>query len=429
MAAQEMTSNKTLASDTPQDAFCDADILDDMPRRLPKFACCDSCEGCGACAGGVAAADKSVAQEPKSNATQKARAKAKAKAESSPKRPKPKKGSAAWKRQRGQRVHTAVRFVVQIAFFALAPGLFSSALNGVKYICTQIGAVQAIEPGSFVAVLVAAVAYTVLFGRFFCGYACAFGTMGDVLFGLFAPLRKLLHIPSLQGRPRLLSCLQALKLVVLAAVCALCFTGFWDAVAAYSPWTVFGKVTSGAGFEGVAVKGVCVLACIMLMQGLFERSFCRFLCPMGALFSLLPVLPFSQFNRRREVCAKSCNRCQDACPVDIHPDQGSFHAGECISCGRCAVGCPLGNVNLVFVSELPAAAPADGSADKQADESADEKAAKKPAKPQALVKWRGSGVPTVLFKALVLLVVCWVVGLLRFVPSPADVLPFALPWM
>lgn len=346
---------------------------------------------------------------------------AKSRAVEKPKRAKPKKGSAAWKRQREQLAHKVVRFAVQIAFFALAPGLFSSALNGVKYLCTQIGAVQAIEPGSFVAVLIGAVAYTVVFGRFFCGYACAFGTMGDILFALFAPLRRLLHIPSLQGHPHLLSCLQFLKLAVLVAVCVLCFAGFWDAVAACSPWTVFGKVASGAGFAGVAKKGAAVLVCIMVMQALFERSFCRFLCPMGALFSLLPQLPFSQFNRRRAVCAKSCNRCQDACPVDIHPDQGSFHVGECIACGRCAVACPLHNVNLVFVPDAQSSATADGDADKPV--------CSKPAAQQALLKWRGCGVATVLVKTAVLLVLCWLLGLMRFAPSPAEVLPFALPWL
>lgn len=376
------------------------------------------------------------------------------------KRKKPKKGSAAWKRKREQNIQKALRLLIQIAFFVLAPGLFSSALNGVKYLCTQIGAIQAIEPTSFVVVLVGAVAYTVLFGRFFCGYACAFGTMGDILFLLFTPVRKLLHIPALQEHPRLLSCLQFLKLGVLLAVCALCFTGFWDAVSAYSPWTVFGKVTSGAGWEGVAKKGVAVLVAIMLIQALFERSFCRFLCPMGGLFSLLPVLPFSLFNRRRESCAKSCNRCQDACPVDIHPDQGGFHAGECIACGRCAMACPLHNVNLVFVPM-----PLDGEEDAAVDDAAGIQAAakgqlatqpaehgpagaasalgaavsgsgikpapkpKRPGSEPALLKWRGSGAATVLFKAGVLLCVCWLVGLMRFAPSPNEVLPFTLPWM
>lgn len=331
--------------------------------------------------------------------------------------------SAAQRRARAQKTHTAVRFAVQIAFFILAPGVFSSALNGVKYLMAQIGAVQAIEPTSFVLVLIGVIAYTVVFGRFFCGYACAFGTMGDVLFALATPLRRTLHVPTLQTHPRLLACLQPLKLLILLGVCALCFAGAWDAVASWDPWAVFGKLTSGSGWEGIAKKGVAILIVIMILQALFERSFCRFLCPMGALFSLLPILPFSQFNRRREACGKRCNRCRDSCPVDIHPDQGSFHAGECIACGRCAVGCPLSNVNLVFI---PEPSDADNTVAADSDDATKQKKPRHPQKP--LFKWQGSGAASVIAKAVVLLVLCWMLGLMRFAPSPSELLPIVLPF-
>lgn len=357
------------------------------------------------------------------------------KAKTSEKSKKPKKGSAGAKRKREQRFHTITRFVVQIVFFVLAPGFFSSALNGAKYLCTQVGALEVIEPTSFVVALVAAVAYTVVFGRFFCGYACAFGAMGDVLFALAAPVRRALHIPALQNVPRLSNCLQFLKLCVLAAVCALCFFGVWDVVSDYDPWAVFGKVTSGAGLDGVATIGVAALIIIMVLQALFERSFCRFLCPMGALFNLLPILPFSSFNRYRPACAKKCNRCQDACPVDIHPDQGGFHAGECISCGRCAIGCPLQNVNLVYILEPADESPQEPKAPARpvssgtAQGKVTVKGQCKGKRVDVLIKVKGSGIGWVVAKALVLLALCWLVGVTRFVPSPTDVLPFGLPWL
>ena len=89
----------------------------------------------------------------------------------------------------------------------------------------------------------------------------------------------------------------------------------------------------------------------MLGMALVERFFCQFLCPLGAIFSLLPVLPISQFNRDRTHCAKRCNRCQDRCPVRIHPDRNDLKAGECIACGRCADGCPMANVTLLRIEQ------------------------------------------------------------------------------
>ena len=72
-----------------------------------------------------------------------------------------------------------VRLAIQILFFLLFPSTFTSAFNGVKYIFTQIGLGSSVALNSFLAVLIALCVYTIVFGRFFCGYACAFGTMGD----------------------------------------------------------------------------------------------------------------------------------------------------------------------------------------------------------------------------------------------------------
>lgn len=43
---------------------------------------------------------------------------------------------------------------------------------------------------SFVTVLVVICIYTILFGRFFCGFACAFGTLGDGVHALYVWICK-----------------------------------------------------------------------------------------------------------------------------------------------------------------------------------------------------------------------------------------------
>ncbi len=74
-----------------------------------------------------------------------------------------------------QNLRRFTRLGVQILFFALFPSAYASAFAGVKYMFIQIGAHQLIELTPFVAILIALCAYTFVFGRFFCGYACAFG--------------------------------------------------------------------------------------------------------------------------------------------------------------------------------------------------------------------------------------------------------------
>ena len=76
-----------------------------------------------------------------------------------------------------------------------------------------------------------------------------------------------------------------------------------------------------------------------------ERFFCRFLCPMGAVFSLLPILPFFSVRRKREKCAKGCTACEKVCPSDLSlPEDGSWNvSGDCFQCQKCLEICPKKN--------------------------------------------------------------------------------------
>ena len=78
------------------------------------------------------------------------------------------------KRQRKVRL---IRAVIQLIFFIVAPALFSTAFAGVKSIFQAIAAGQPVTWNSFLDVTGALLLLTVLFGRHFCGYACAFGSL------------------------------------------------------------------------------------------------------------------------------------------------------------------------------------------------------------------------------------------------------------
>jgi thiol-disulfide isomerase/thioredoxin/NAD-dependent dihydropyrimidine dehydrogenase PreA subunit len=65
------------------------------------------------------------------------------------------------------------------------------------------------------------------------------------------------------------------------------------------------------------------------------RLFCRFICPLGALYGLFNKLSYFGIHVNKDKCT-SCGMCHTHCKVDIkHPgDQ------ECISCGECVDVCP-----------------------------------------------------------------------------------------
>ena len=75
-------------------------------------------------------------------------------------------------------IRRLARQIIQIIFFLWMPALYTSAFSGVRYVIEQIRAGKPIEQNAFLVMLIALCGFTILFGRFFCGYACAFGTVG-----------------------------------------------------------------------------------------------------------------------------------------------------------------------------------------------------------------------------------------------------------
>ncbi|MCC8150297.1 MAG: 4Fe-4S binding protein [Lachnospiraceae bacterium] len=198
------------------------------------------------------------------------------------------------------------------------------------------------------AALVVLCAYTVVCGRFFCGFACAFGSLGDALRALYVRICKKRKKKPFSIKAEWMRRLSLVKYIVLAAVAVMCFAGVFTVTQGMSPWDVFSMLRAGnlkmAGY-GVGVVFLVLIAAGMCLQ---ERFFCRVLCPMGAVFSLLPVLPLFTLQRDRGNCIKGCRACTVKCPSDIElsADTAPEAAGDCFQCQKCIDTCPKGNIHI-----------------------------------------------------------------------------------
>jgi polyferredoxin len=209
-----------------------------------------------------------------------------------------------------------------------------------------------ITVNSFVLTALIIVASVFVSGRFFCGYACAFGAMGDWLYAVSAFVFRRFGraIPRLPVR--LVHLLQLLKYLILLAILAACLTGNYRAISGYDPWNIFAALISGNPesvflFDGWQIAALA-FAAIVLGMLFVERFFCQFLCPFGALMALVPALPLLVPGRNQAKCLSGCSACSRSCPASLSLGENHATAGECFQCGRCKTVCPKDNINSLL---------------------------------------------------------------------------------
>jgi transcriptional regulator of nitric oxide reductase/ferredoxin len=164
----------------------------------------------------------------------------------------------------------------------------------------------------------------------FCGWLCPFGALQELLHEAARALKVRQVVVPFAVHERL----WPIKYVVFLGLFALSLGSLGTALAAaeIEPF----KTAITLRFDRAWPFVLFVLA--LLTVGLFvERTFCRYLCPLGAALAIPARLRMFDWLKRKRQCGVECNICALRCTVQaIHPD-GRINPNECIHCLNCQV--------------------------------------------------------------------------------------------
>ncbi|MCY6483071.1 4Fe-4S binding protein [Clostridium aestuarii] len=193
-----------------------------------------------------------------------------------------------------------------------------------------------------------------ILGRFICGWLCPFGLIQDLLY----------KVPSckLKFNKKVNNVLKYLKYVILLVFVILLPMFLVDEFGMSPPYfceyicpagTLEGGIPlvllnkslrSAVGF--LFAWKMFILVIVIVGSIFIYRPFCRYICPLGAFYSLFNRISFYRFKVDEYKCT-NCKACVKKCKlnIDVYKNPNS---SECIRCGDCIKACPTNAIEKGF---------------------------------------------------------------------------------
>ncbi len=185
--------------------------------------------------------------------------------------------------------------------------------------------------------------YSIIFGRMICGWLCPFGLIQELLYKIKTPKVK-------KGKvTRILSYFKYVVLVFFVFIVPITYAIRDVPLPAFCKYICpAGTIEGGVGLLANKVNEsyfamlgplftwkFFLLISIVVGSIFVFRLFCRFICPLGALYGLFNKFSFFGVKVDEPKCT-NCNLCVNHCKMDIK----KVNDQECISCGECIKVCP-----------------------------------------------------------------------------------------
>ena len=314
-----------------------------------------------------------------------------------------------------------VRHVIQVISFLLFPMLFMTIFNGIVRIITSVASGTFSLAGSAPDLIIVGgvLLITALWGRFFCGWLCSIGAVSDLIYSLsdkitpdrpeisestdkklkvmkyivlaviivaaFLSAFRLPLLGGLSGQSGLLEglsgqsgLLEGLRIPLLSDFLngsSGHFAGLWPFIGGHSAGHAMRSGAAGAIISTLSVLFYLLLIGVIAGSVFVKRFFCRYLCPLGAIFTPLSSKRLFRIKKNEEACSNCglrnesvCSNCgpgnESACTncglsnahcsmgIDVLKDE-YVKSGECTNCMECISSC---DQDCLTASSTPAVA-------------------------------------------------------------------------
>ncbi|MBU0571192.1 MAG: 4Fe-4S binding protein [Candidatus Omnitrophica bacterium] len=228
----------------------------------------------------------------------------------------------------------------------ILPARFFLRSSPLMVIRISIG-IKAIASGAGFAFII--LLLTMVFGRFFCGWVCPMGTVIDCA-GALKKKRKVFT-------DRVTGWISSVKFYILGLLILLAAFSV-QTRGAGDPMVIMARVISlyiipavsmlsGAAQNYFTQSWLPLLLFVLICcaSAVIPRSWCRVLCPLGALYALMS--RFALLERVATDCS-DCKVCPETCRMGAIKDEGNYVKSECVLCMDCVYSCPRHDVKFAW---------------------------------------------------------------------------------
>ena len=193
-------------------------------------------------------------------------------------------------------------------------------------------------------------AFGILFGRAVCGFFCPFGLIQEIFYKIPTPKFNLWR--------RLIFVKYFLLIIFVLLIPEIAVNFANVGVPAFCQFICpAGTLEAGLTLlatheEFFSILGeifalkIFILAATIFGSVICYRFFCKFLCPLGAIYGILNKISFYRLKVDKKKCI-DCGKCKKICRMNVNPVR-QIDCVECILCGDCKNICPKNAIKINF---------------------------------------------------------------------------------